>query len=47
MVSVVLASAFQEGRNRTGKGPDNGVMKGFYHEGKCLSQNSLAWKGGG
>lgn len=46
VVSVVLTSAFQERRNRTGNGPDNGAMKGFYHEGKCLSQNSLAQKGG-
>ena len=30
VVSAIMASAFQERRNRTGKGPDSGVMKVFY-----------------
>lgn len=40
VVSVVMPSAFQERRNRTGKGPDNGVTHGFYHQGKLHSEAS-------
>lgn len=45
--SFVMASAFQERCNRTGRGPDTRVMKGFYHGDSLLSENPPAWKDGG